>query len=142
MDWLSVIGNAGCLWLKLKVILSLLLIPILIIVLVLILKIKSQNYYTVVGTVLLSNNNSIRDSYIDPTTNQNIEKNITISNTQIQTRVNDPITVYINKKNRNDVSVTQPITLGVKIFLCFGILFGIFIIVIEAFAAFYDKDLC
>ena len=134
------IGNAGCVYLRIKSVFAMvIIIPFFSILLSFLVSTKTENdAYTVVGRVeAVTAFNSVKVSYADPVTNNLVTANV---NTSIMNQsfitVGSPLTVYIDKQNMFNVHAQQPLTKTIK-FMIIAVLFFILSSFIRNFCFFF-----
>ena len=141
----SFIGNAGCVYLRIKTVFAVLVIvPFFSLLLYFLLSTKTEEAYTVIGTVESTNSfNAAKVSYTDPTTNTLVTSNVNTTNmNQAMIVIGNPLTVYIDKKNPSNVHAQQPFTKTVKYLIIGLLLFILSLLMFEIFVSFFNNQLC
>ena len=142
----KVLGNAGCVWMRVKTVFSIIVfIPILCVALYFLSVTQTHDTYIVDATVQeRTSANWAKVSYIDPKTNSLVTTNVDISSRQ-----NDPtlvkdstLTLFVDKTNPAYISVTQPFTKTVKVLIMLVLTLVILSLCYSALASFYDKTVC
>ena len=142
----SFIGNAGCVYLRIKSVFAMvIIIPFFSILLYFLVSTKTENdAYTVVGTVeAVTAFNSVKVSYTDPVTNNLVTANVNTSNmNQSFITVGSPLTVYIDKQNTSNVHAQQPFTKTIKFMIIAVLFFILSLLLFEIFVSFFNNQMC